>query len=262
MFEEAGDGEGADAIDMCGLKKIVTCGNNGRMIEQHDNVLEWAKSHKKEFVQELLLESRAEPEMEPAAIFMAGLPGAGKTELSRNLIADAGVFPLRIDMDEIASLLPDYEPEKADEFRKPATLLLTEMLSYALHHKISFLMDGTFGSVKACENIERSLKHGFSVQIVYAFQNPKLAWQFTLAREKVEHRAIKFEGFVEAYYKTINNIKMVSEKYGDRIAIDIAVKDQNNSVGEWKRDVKASEIDKVLKVEYNKDKLIKYILGA
>lgn len=37
--------------------------------------------NKKEFVKKLIEECRAEPEEEPAAIFMAGLPGAGKTEL-------------------------------------------------------------------------------------------------------------------------------------------------------------------------------------
>lgn len=217
---------------------------------------------KNEFVQKILKMSGAEPEEFPAAIFMAGLPGAGKTELSRNLIKDSGVKLLRIDMDEIAARLPGYVPEKADEFRKPATKLLSEGLNYALHHKISFLMDGTFGSARAGQNIERSLKHGFSVQIVYAFQNPRLAWQFTLAREKVEHRSIKFDGFVEAYYKTIANIKTISENYGDKITLDIAIKNANNQVGDWKRDVKAGEIDKILKVEYNKDKLIKEILGA
>ncbi|MBQ6375466.1 zeta toxin family protein [Candidatus Saccharibacteria bacterium] len=216
---------------------------------------------KKQFVLKLVEVSRAEPEAEPAGIFMAGLPGAGKTELSRNLIEDAGVSPLRIDMDEIAAMLPGYEPEKADEFRKPATKLLNESFSYALHHKISFLMDGTFGSKSAEQNIERSLKHGFSVQIVYAFQDPKLAWQFTFAREKVEHRSIKFEGFVEAYYNTIANIKMIGEKYGERISLDIAVKNPDNRVGKWMRNVKASEIDKMLGIEYNRDKLIKYILG-
>ena len=202
-----------------------------------------------------------EPDVEPGAFFMAGLPGAGKTELSRNIIVDSGVKFLRIDMDEIAEKLPGYQPKNADKFRKPATLLLSELFSYAVHHSLDILMDGTFGSAKASENIARCLKRGYSVKIVYVFQDPKLAWEFTLAREKVEHRAIKFDGFVEAYYKTINNIKTIDEKYGNKIVIDVAVKDEKNQVGEWKRNVQVNEIDKLLNVEYNKDKLIKKILG-
>ena len=218
--------------------------------------------NKRKFVMRMIEDAGAVPEVEPAAFFMAGLPGSGKTEISKNLIKDSGVKLLRIDMDEIAEMLPGYQPEKADEFRKPATTLLSESFSYALHHKISFLMDGTFGSAQAMKNIERSLKHGFKVQIVYALQDPKIAWQFTVAREKVEHRAIKFDGFVEAYYKTINNIKKAREDFDDLITIDVAIKTIDNKVGEWVRNIKLSEIDSLVKVEYNKDKLIKYILGA
>lgn len=217
---------------------------------------------KREFVKQLVSKSGAEPEEDPAAIFMAGLPGAGKTELSKNIILDSGVKLFRIDMDEIASLLPNYAPEKADEFRKTASSLLGECFSYALHHNISFIMDGTFGSKQAEKNIGRSLNRGFKVQVIYSFQDPRLAWQFTLAREQVERRSIRFEGFIEAYYKTIKNVKDVYRKYGNEISLDIAIKTSRNTVGEWLRDVTATEIDSLLKIEYNKDKLIKYILGA
>lgn len=213
-------------------------------------------------IKHLLEQSGAAPEAEPAAIFMAGLPGAGKTELSRNLIKDSGVRLFRIDMDEIAEMLPGYKPEKADAFRKPATNILSECLKYALHHKISFIMDGTFGSKEADRNIERCLKHGFSVKIIYAFQDPRLAWLFTCAREKVEHRGIEFEGFIESYYKTINNVKQISEKYNKEIILDIAIKDSGNKVGNWIRNVNSTEIDNMLEVIYNKDELIKYVLGA
>ena len=217
--------------------------------------------NRREFIDKMIKECGAEPETEPAALFMAGLPGSGKTEISRNLIRESGVKLLRIDMDEIAELLPGYESEKADEFRKPATALLSECLKYALHHKISFLMDGTFGSAQAMKNIERSLKHGFSVKIIYALQDPRVAWEFTLAREKIEHRAIRFEGFVEAYYKTIYNVKTAKEDFGDYIAIDVAVKNTENKVERWVRDVDTAGIDSLMEIEYNKDKLINYILG-
>ena len=218
--------------------------------------------NKREFVERIVAETGVEPDAEPAGIFMAGLPGAGKTELSRNIIIDSGVDFLRIDMDQIAEMLPGYKPENADEFRKPATQILSELFGYALKHNLNFVMDGTFGSKQAMLNIERSLNHGFGVKIIYAYQDPKLAWEFTLAREKVEHRAIKFDGFVEAYYKTIYNIKEVGREFGGKITIDIAFKNPDNKVGKWLRDVDATKIDELLKIEYNKDKLIKYIKGA
>ena len=108
----------------------------------------------------------------------------------------------------------------------------------------------------------RCLKYEFTIQIIYALQDPKIAWNFTLAREKVEHRAIRFDGFVEAYYKTINNLKKVCELYKGQITVDIAVKDADNKIGAWFRDVTCDEIDDIVKVEYNKDKLINYIRGV
>lgn len=219
-------------------------------------------TEKRKIVLDLIKKSDAQSEAEPAAFFMAGLPGSGKTEISKNLIKESGVKLFRIDMDEIAECLSGYTPERADEFRKPATSILSECLSYALHHNISFMLDGTFGSSRAIHNIERSLKRGFKVQIVYALQDPKLAWKFTLAREKVEHRAIKFEGFVDSYYKTIGNLQQLLAGYGNEITLDIAIKTPDNKIGQWLRGVDIEQFDEVLNPEYNKDKLKQYILGA
>lgn len=209
----------------------------------------------------IINDSGALPEAEPAAFFMAGLPGSGKTEISKNLIKESRVKLLRIDMDEIAELIPGYTPETADSFRKPATTVLSECLSYALHHNISFLMDGTFGSAQAIKNIERSLKHNFRIKIAYALQDPRIAWQFTVAREKVEHRSIKFNGFIEAYYETLNNLKTILEDYEKYITVDIAIKTSDNKVGKWLRNVSRQQFDEVAKKDYNKDELIQYILG-
>lgn len=217
---------------------------------------------KREFIKKLVETCGVTPDEEPAGFFMAGLPGSGKTEISKNLIKDSGVKLLRIDMDEIAESLPDYTPERADEFRRPATALLSECFSYALHHNISFIMDGTFGSSQASKNIERCLRRGFRVKIIYALQDPRIAWQFTVAREKIEHRAIKFDGFVESYYKTIHNIMTVCDTYSDAISIDIAIKTTNNKIGKWIRGARRQDIDNLLGIEYNKDKLIKHILGV
>ena len=192
---------------------------------------------------------------------MAGLPGAGKTELSRALIEIAHVSPVRIDMDELATFIDGYRPEAANEFREAATILLSETYSKVLKQKLDFVMDGTFSSKNAELNIERALKRGYSVKIVYAYQDPKLAWEFTKAREKVEHRSIKFDGFIETYYKTIENIKYIGKKFDNKINLNIVYKTPTNEVGEWKKCISFSKIDDLIKVEYNKDKLIKYILG-
>ena len=231
------------------------------MTEQYQSALAWVKAHKKQFIEKLIADSGVAPQDNPSAIFMAGLPGAGKTELSKNLIKVSGVPFVRIDMDEIASQIENYQPEEADKYRLAASTLLNVLFGYALKHQYNFIMDGTFGSKSAELNINRALKRNYNVQIIYVYQDPKLAWQFTLAREKIEHRSIKFEGFVDAYYNTLNNIKEIKNNYGNHITIDIAIKQVNNEVRKWIRDANLQDFDNKLNVEYNKNKLIKYIKG-
>ncbi|MBQ3306458.1 zeta toxin family protein [Candidatus Saccharibacteria bacterium] len=221
----------------------------------------WAKQHRREFVKALVEASGAEPQNDPTAIFMAGLPGAGKTELSKNIIDFSKINFVRIDMDEIASQIENYDPKEADRFRLGATTLLSEVFSYALYHNLDFIMDGTFGSPKAKTNIERTLKHGYMVKIIYTYQDPKTAWEFTKAREKIEHRAIKFGGFIKVYYNTLENLKKIYQEFHGQISIDIVVKTADNRIGVWYDNMDFSEIDEFVKLEYNKDKLIKYIKG-
>ncbi|MBQ7802536.1 zeta toxin family protein [Candidatus Saccharibacteria bacterium] len=209
----------------------------------------------------MISNSGATPSENLSGIFMAGLPGAGKTELSRALVEIANLRPVRIDMDELATFIEGYTPEKADVFRKEATILLAETYSQVLKRKLDFIMDGTFSSKNAKLNIKRALKRSYNIKIVYTCQDPKLAWNFTKAREKVEHRAIKLEGFVKSYYGTIENIKELSEKYKSQITVDVVFKTSTNEIGSWLEGIKPTEIDDMIKVEYNKDNLIKYISG-
>ena len=125
---------------------------------------------------------------------MAGLPGAGKTEFSKNLIKLVdGAKAVRIDMDEIATQIKGYHPEIADEFRGQASKLMNGLYDKVLKEKLEFIMDGTFGSKSSIKNVERAINHGYTVKVIYIIQDPKLAWKFTLAREKVEHRSISID---------------------------------------------------------------------
>ena len=164
-------------------------------------------------------------------------------------------------MDELASFAKGYKPERADEFRLIGTALLSQLYSTVLKNRLDFIMDGTFSSKNAELNIERALKRGYNLKIVYVYQDPKLAWEFTKAREKVEHRAIKFDGFIETYYKIFKNIKEITQKYNEQINLNIVYKTPTNEIGKWEKYVCHSKIDELIKIEYNKDKLIKYIKG-
>ena len=224
-----------------------------------DSPKKWLKQHKKEIIANLIKESGAIPDNELSALFMAGLPGAGKTEVSKNFIDIFSLKTVRIDMDEIASKIEGYRPEIADQFRKPASTLLSEILSTVLKDRLDFVMDGTFGSPYALKNVERTLHHGYSIRIVYVHQDPKIAWNFTRAREKVEHRAIGIEDFIDSYFNTINNIRKVLNKNYANVSLEVVLKNAKNQIGKWSTDIGLSEFDKITTNNYNKRTLRKYI---
>src|SRR4051812_35413581 len=81
----------------------------------------WTNKYKKRVAREFVREADFQPSDEPSGIFLAGLPGAGKTEFSQELIKNIESPPLRLDMDEIATLMEGYRPEIADTFRGVAS---------------------------------------------------------------------------------------------------------------------------------------------
>lgn len=228
-------------------------------MKQDDELDAWVRSHRKEFVRKLISNSGAVKTAHPAAIFMAGLPGSGKTEFTKSWIENSGLKVVRLDMDEIASQIDTYSPRKADKYRKAASALLNRAYDKVVNGRYDFIMDGTFGGGSAVQNIERAVKHGYHVKIVYIYQSPKLAWEYTVAREKIEHRAIKFDGFVEVYYRTLNNLKKLDDLALKNVFLDLVVKDAQNRITRTYDDISIKDIDQYVKIEYNEDDLRKSI---
>jgi UDP-N-acetylglucosamine kinase len=67
--------------------------------------LEYVKSHKKELIERFCPPSICHSIANPVSLFMAGSPGAGKTEVSKGLIKKFNDVPVRIDADEIRAFL-------------------------------------------------------------------------------------------------------------------------------------------------------------
>lgn len=225
------------------------------MREQSVDVDRWAKDHKKAFAKKLIRDSGVAKTDQPAAIFMAGLPGAGKTEFTKSWIINSRLKVIRLDMDEIASQIDTYSPRKADKFRKAASVLLSYTYDRVVNGKYDFVMDGTFGGNVAIQNIERAIKHGYRVKVIYIYQSPKLAWEYTLAREKVEHRAIKLEGFLDSYYRILNNLRKLGNLASELVSIDLVVKDAQNKNGKTVSNISIKDIDNYVNIEYNRDNL-------
>ncbi len=225
------------------------------------NPEQWVKEHKKEFVNRLIGPYLTATGDIPVAFFMAGLPGAGKTEFTKGFIQSTSAKLLRLDMDEIASQIRSYKPQAADQFRKGATILLENAFNTSINKKLNFIMDGTFGGPKALLNIDRCLKRGYLVKVIYLYQDPKVAWNFTVARERIEHRAINMGGFIDTYFRVLANITALLQETSDHLSVNLVVKDSSNSIREKYNDITIRKFDEICKLDYNRDTLRNYING-
>ncbi len=189
----------------------------------------WVRNNKKKIAREILQRIALEPHVNPSGIFTAGLPGSGKTEFTTELIQELAVKPLRIDMDELASLIEGYRPQLADMFRKGASSILTELYTKVLREHGDFVFDGTLAHDRALLNIQRAIKRGYTIKVYYIHQDPVVAWQFTKDRELVERRGIKKEGFIESYLGLYKNLRILQAS-SLPLTISVVVKDANNKV--------------------------------
>jgi predicted kinase len=178
---------------------------------------------------EFLRNSSATISDHPTLIVLAGLPGAGKTEFSKNLITELLETPLRLDMDEIAEGIEGYSPQKAHAFRLDATAVLEKIYDEAIKKKYMIIMDGTFGHGKAIQNLRRAIDRGYIINVIYIYQIPAVAWGFTKDRELVEKRAIDKEGFIETYYAIFNNLEELQKL--QNVKLSVIIKDEKNRVG-------------------------------
>jgi len=198
----------------------------------------------------------------PVSIFMAGSPGAGKTEYSKRLLKELEQKGLsraiRIDPDEVRAYIPGYNGKNAGLFQRGATLGVEKIHDYALLKKKNFLLDTTFSDYeKSRKNIIRSLDRGRLVTIQYLYQDAKVAWDFTKKREEIEKRGIPVDFFINSLFSAKDNVNKIKEEFGNKLMLDLIIKDYtNNSISTI---LNIEKIDNHLKMEYTKDELKKIL---
>lgn len=198
-----------------------------------EEALAFARSHKKDIARRLTDPTRFAPEDEPVSVFMAGSPGAGKTETSIELLSQveaSGTEILRIDPDDLRHEFPNYAGGNSWLFQKGVAVLVEKIHDQALKQRQSFLLDGTLSNYEKAEhNIARSLRKGRVVQILYVYQEPMLAWEFVTSREQLEGRRIRPEHFIEQYFASRNVVNRLKEKFGSDLKVDLLMKNTDNS---------------------------------
>lgn len=112
----------------------------------------WLKANKAVLIAQCANEVECLPDAKPTTVFMAGSPGAGKTEISKRFISRFEHKPVRIDADEIRSICPGYTGQNANIFQKAASKGVHILYEYALKNDLNVILDGTFAYNGALEN--------------------------------------------------------------------------------------------------------------
>lgn len=80
-----------------------------------------------------------------------------------------------------------------------------------------------------------------------------MAWDFTQIREKNEGRFVPKERFINAYFRSRDNIVAVKQQFGDKVELNIVVKDYQNQIEDVMTDV--TDVELVLPTRYTKAEL-------
>ena len=134
-----------------------------------DQNLEYAQNRVEEFISELIHDSV--PSEEPDAVFMAGSPGAGKTEVALGL-ANRYKNHIVIDADAFRIQFPGYDGSNSRQFQKASAWLVDQSFKFVVDKGYSFILDATFAILSAEKNIIRTLKNEYRVTLFYVYQDP------------------------------------------------------------------------------------------
>jgi len=195
---------------------------------------------------------------DPECFFMAGSPGAGKTEVSISLIQNISDETkrsyVRIDADEIRDFIPYYNKRNSMEIQHAASIGVHLLFDHVMSKTYNFLLDGTFASIKTVEiNISRCIERNYKINILYVYQDPKVAWDFTKKREKLEGRPVPKNKFVNAYFASRKNVNIIKSKYGKQVNLYLIIKDINNKVEKTYFNIPS--VDHYLKEKYDRKSL-------
>lgn len=228
------------------------------------DALAFARRNRQRIARERTDRERYAPETRPVSIFMAGSPGAGKTEISKEYVAvldelreegfDGLGNILRIDPDDLREELPGYTGGNSWLFQRAVSLLVERIHDLMLKQRQSFILDGTLASLDvARKNIERSLRKDRDVQIFFVYQHPSLAWQFVCSREEVEGRNIPLDGFIRQFLDVQDVLRWIKQEYGDQVMLDMIIKDNDGTNQYWESDI--DSIDDYLPERYTREQL-------
>ncbi len=218
----------------------------------------YIKEHSDEVIKQF--SGNSVPVATPVSLFMAGSPGAGKTEVSKGLIRQFDTMPVRIDADEIRAMCPGYTGANAHVFQKAATKGVHILYDHVLAKGLHAILDGTFAYADAIQNIQRSIDRGRKTELWFVYQEPTRAWEFTKAREAIESRRVSKETFIKGFMKSKDNAKEAKAHLGSRLNLNLLIKNLNNTDGTLHLNIQSEELDRYTAPAYTQEELDKLLV--
>lgn len=186
-----------------------------------------------------------------STIFLAGAPGAGKTEFLETVL-DTENF-IVIDIDKYRQYFKWYNGRNADLYQDSCSRVATRIFDYCIKNNLKLIFDGTLTSEIWLKNIKKALEKERKMGIVLIYQDPVISYSYTIARQERNERKVDIDTFLRIYYSSIHYVFEVVEKYTE---IQFVIGSKNKK-REWKQFFyrKKDKFDKHFHVEYNEKAL-------
>ena len=231
-------------------------GNEEQIAER---AIKFAKENRTQIARNLTDKLQFPTEKEPVSVFMAGSPGAGKTEASKLFLDEIGANNVvRLDPDDLRLYFEEYRGTNSYLFQSAVSFIVERTLDFAFKNDQSILLDGTLSNYGvAHRNIERSLRKNRQVLILFVYQKPEFAWEFVQAREKEEGRRIEPAVFVDQFLGAQAVVNELKGEFGSRIQVDLLVKNNKGHTRFYHGNV--DEIERYITERYTRKQLLELI---
>lgn len=193
------------------------------------------------------LSKKAVPHDTPIGIFMMGIPGSGKTTISKKIIVESlqSYIPnsgsisnlsnsksgksnkgysytdfIKCNPDEILPLIKGYDPKNPNEFLGFASRKTSSLLNMIVKPdiKYSFIYDGTGANVIAYSSaLDRAIKYGYTIILIHVNTDIDVA----VSRASKRDRQVNPDDIKRIHNKLYVPFPATHKKYPNMIPLEI-----------------------------------------
>lgn len=154
-----------------------------------------------------ILKFKIKNEKNISAIFLAGAPGAWKTEFLETIFTDLKDNFIVIDVDKYRNLFKWYNWDNANNFQNGSVKVADKVLKFCFKNNLNFIFDWTFRNFnKIKENFWQCKKYNRKSLITLIYQEPRISFYYTFLRKLKKKRNVPIDIFIDWFYGSIQNV--------------------------------------------------------